>query len=454
MASLDVERLVTLVDQGQRQQLRLLLNEQYPADLAEWLSELDAPRRLSCFRLLDLENASYVLSELDSEHQRELLKDLGDMGVVPLISKMSPDDAADLLSELPEATASSIISQIPDDEVAGELYELMSFKEDSAGGIMSTDYLALTVSMTAAEALTQLRESYEEVEEDLYDLFVVDIDGVLVGSLSLKELITAPPDATVDSLMDGNVIRVTTDVDQEEAAEKMRRYDLLSLPVVDPDGKLRGIITADDAFDVLEEEATEDFYQTSGIDTTGTEDSEDIGTKVRHAYRARLPWLVVTVAIESGSAMVITHFDYVIQQTVLAASFIPLLTSLTGSVATQSTCIWLRGSRKQLNWKNIRRNLWHEVRVGLLLGLTCALITTIMSMLVGKVSPSLGLVVGSSLLMTMTLGAIVGTAVPIIFERNGIEPAHASGPLITSLLDVCTMTVYLSIVHAFLRQII
>lgn len=452
--ALDLEQLADLVDSGERQQLRMLLNDQYPADLAEFLVGMDKTRRLTCFRLLDLDNASAVLAELEPDHQRNLLRDLQDKGVVSIISNMSPDDAADLLSELPEAEATSIISQMTDDEVAEDLQELMSFKDDSAGGIMSTDYLAVGMNMTAEQALAHLRETYKKEAEEIYDLFVINDDEHLVGWLSVKDLLTAPANSTVAGLMDTSVIRVAVDTDQEEAAEKIQKYDLLSLPVVDAEGRLRGIITADDAIDVLEEEATEDIYQTSGIDVTATDTGDTLAANVPGAFRARIPWLIVTLLIESGSAMVITHFDEVIKQTVIAASFMPLLTSLTGSVAMQSTCITIRGSSRKPTFKEAMRNVWHEMRVGAMLGLSCGLLTYALSFLFKEEAHTLGLVVGVSLFLTMSLGVIIGTLIPLIFERMGIEPAHASGPLITSLLDVSTMTIYLSIVHAFLLQIV
>lgn len=455
MTAVNQEQLSALIDSGERQRLRMLLNDQHPADLAELFQEMVPERRLSCFRLLDLDNASAVLAELDTENQRSLLKDLGDIGVVPIISAMSPDDAADLLAELPEEKASSIISQMADNEAAGELVELLSFNEDSAGGIMSTDYLEVNASMRADEALVHLRETYRKEEEEIYDLFVVDKDDKLVGWLSVKELLMAPPDATVDSLMDTNVIQVSVDTDQEEAAEKIQKYDLLSLPVVDKQGKLRGIITADDAIDVIEAEADEDIYKSSGIEVSDSEIGENLGTNVRQAFRARIPWLIVTLVIESGSAMVITHFDSVIKQTVIAASFMPLLTSLTGSVAMQSTCITLRAAKKQFSWKHLAKNVWHEARVGAMLGTACGVLAYLLSyMFKQQGGQTLGIVVGASLFITMSVGVMIGALIPVFFERIGIEPAHASGPLITSLLDVCTMTIYLSIVHAFLSTIV
>ncbi len=443
------ENLTALIEEGDRQKMRVVLNDQHPADLTEMLQELEMAPRLSCFRLLDLDNASAVLAEMDPDNQRALLRELGDIGIVAIVSKMSPNDAADLLAELPREKADSIISQMSDDDI-GDIYKLMAFKEDTAGGIMSTDFLAVSAGMTVEEVLDTLREKYELFDDEIYDLFVIDVQGRLVGSLTVRDLLTAPPDVRIESLMDRNVISVTTQTDQEEAAEKLSRYDLLSLPVVDGTGILRGVITADDAMDVLKEEATEDIYQATGIDTA--DGSETLSSSVRQAFRARLPWLVVTLGIECGAAMVITHFDDVIQQAVVAASFMPLLTSVTGSVAMQSTCIVIRNNRKQLSLRMAARSIWHEIRVGMLLGAACGTVASIIGTMF-KMQSSLGLIVGGSLFLTMSIGVLIGTLIPIFFERLGIEPAHASGPLITSILDVCTMSIYLSIVHAFLTMI-
>lgn len=451
---LSPDELKTLVDNGQRQKLRLILNEEHPADLAEWLADMDESHRLSCFRLLDLDNASAVLAEFEAEMQCELLRDLGDIGLVPIISRMSPDDAVDLLAELPRDKVLSIMNQMTDPEAKEDIEELLSFKEDSAGGIMSTDYLAFESVMTVDQALAYLRETYAELEEEIYDVYVVDPEGSLVGRVSLRELLTAAPEALVESLMDDNVAQVLTSTDQEEAAEKLSHYDLLSIPVVDEEGKLRGIITADDVIDVLQEEATEDLYQSSGI-ATDADQSEALSYNVRHAVGARLPWLMITLLIESGSATVITHFDHVIRETVAAASFMPLLSGVTGSVATQSTCIILRGSGKEkLNLKAMLRILWHEMRVGMMLGALCGLTTSIISLMFHSSSHNLGLVVGTSLFLTMTFGVCLGTLMPMIFNKIGIDPAHASGPFITSILDVSTMTIYLTIVHFFLSHIV
>ena len=211
--------LSELVDLGQRQKLRLLLNDQHPADLAECFEELSPSYRLSCFRLLDLDNASSLLAELEPDRQTELIRDLGDISVVALIGAMSPDDAVDLLSGLPSAKAKDIINQMSDAEVKEDLTQLMTFKEDTAGGIMSTDYLALHTRMTVAEALVYLREKYEDIEDEIYDVYVVNEDEVLVGVVSLKELLTASPEVIVQSVMDEDLVFVEADLDQEQAAE-------------------------------------------------------------------------------------------------------------------------------------------------------------------------------------------------------------------------------------------
>ncbi|MBP7863749.1 magnesium transporter [bacterium] len=449
-----LDELVSLAESGERQRLRILINDINPYDLAEYFQEMEPQHRLSCFRLLDLDNASAVLTELEPQNQRNLLKDLGNLGVVPLISNMSPDDAADILSELSEEKAAEIIEQIPDIETKADIKQLLSFDDDTAGGIMSTDYLSLYSRMTVGEALDYLREQYEDLEEDIYDVYVVDEANFLVGVVKVRELITTQASTTIEVVMDKDLVKVTTSDDQEEAAKKVERYDLHSLPVVDTEGKLCGVITSDDIMDVLREEATEDIYQSSGINAT--EDGEELGSNVRKAFAARLPWLLITLGIETGSCTVITHFDAIIQQTVAAASFMPLLSGVTGSVATQSTCIVIRssGARDTLTAKMVARYIWHEVRVGLLLAICCGVFTFIVSLLISNSHHELGLVVACSLVITMTFGVTVGTAMPMVFKKIGIDPAHASGPFITSLLDVSTMTIYLTIVHHFLSHIV
>lgn len=452
---LSPDEVKTLVEGNERQKLRMLLNDEHPADLSELLSDMEEADRLSCFRLLDLDNASAVLAELETDMQRELLRDLGDIGVVPIITRMSPDDAVDLLAELPREKVLSIINQMTDVEAKEDIEELLTFKEDSAGGIMSTDYLALDSLMTVDQALAYLRETYAELEEEIYDVYVVDAEGNLAGRITLKELITAAPEALVESVMDTDVVKVFTSTDQEEAAEKLSRYDLLTLPVIDEEGKMRGIITADDVIDVLQEEATEDIYQSSGITAQGPEQTELLSYNVKSAVGARLPWLLVTLLIESGSATVITNFDHIIRETVAAASFMPLLSGVTGSVATQSTCIILRGTGKEKHsLKAMLRNISHELRVGMVLGLLCGLVTTGISFLFHSASHNLGIVVGTSLFVTMSFGVLIGTLMPMLFHKIGIDPAHASGPFITSILDVSTMTIYLTIVHLVLKHII
>ena len=446
--------LSELVDLGQRQKLRLLLNDQHPADLAECFEELSPAYRISCFRLLDLDNASSLLAELEPDKQTELIRDLGDIsGVALLIGAMSPDDAVDLLSGLPSDAAKDILNTMSDVEVKDDLTQLMSFKEDSAGGIMSTDYLALHARMTVAEALVYLREKYEDIEEEIYDVYVVNEAEILVGAVSLKELLTASPEVLVQNVMDEDVVFVDASLDQEQAAEIVSRYDLLTLPVVDSQKKLLGIITADDVIDVLKEEHAEDIFQSSGINT-GSDNQDILTWGVRRAFGARLPWLLITLLIETGSASVIKYYDAIIMQTVLAASFMPLLSGVTGSVATQSTCIVIASSasRGQITMRTILKNIWHELRVGCMLGLFCGLSTYFISHFLTQSSHELGVLVGMSLFLTMSVGVLMGTLMPFIFQKVGVNPAHASGPFITSILDVCTMSIYLTIVHFFLTH--
>lgn len=448
---ISADNLLKLLDSGNRQELRAVLNEEHPADIAECLSEMNLESRQACFRLLDLENAGLILSELTSELQSEIVSNVSNIFLIPIVSKMSPDDAVDLLNSLPKDQVTEIISLMSDSNVKENIEGLLYFDEDTAGGIMSSEYLALDQMMSVKEALKFLKQYFSKVEEEIYAVYIVDFDNKLVGWLTLKELFTADENLIIANIMDTSVISVLTSVDQEEAAEIMSRYDFLTLPVVDQQGKLRGIITADDVFDVLKEEATEDIYQSSGITASKGEPNQTLKLSVRKAFKARLPWLLITAIIETGSASIINHFDTIIQQTVVAASFMPLLSGVTGSVATQSTCIMIRGVNVNiLSFKAALKNIFHELRVGMLLGLCLGLFASVVSLVFEHGYKNLGIIVGCSLFLTMTVGVFMGTVMPLVFAKLGIDPAHASGPFITSLLDVCTMTIYLTIVHTFL----
>jgi magnesium transporter len=367
---------------------------------------------------------------------------------------MAPDEAVDLLSALPQEKTRSIISQMTDLEAAKDLQELLSFKKDTAGRIMSTEYLSVPETATVEDTLKQFKQMDEDVEEDLYDIYVVNDQNQLTGRMTVKELLAADAKAQMSTLMDTDTLKVSTTTDQEEAAEQLRRYHLLSIPVVDAGDKLRGVITATDVIDVLQEEASEDLFQSSGINVTSDAENELFKGGIGFAFQARIPWLVFVLLIETVAALIIGHFSSVIKQTIAAAAFMPLLSAVTGSAAVQSTCIAMRASADHsITPQMIVQSLVHELKVGLLLGVACGVVTFALGFLFHANSITLGLFVGISLLITMVIGLLVGTVTPWIFHRFGIDPAHASGPLISSLLDVFTFTIYLSIVHSFLAQI-
>ncbi len=450
--AINVELLLDRLKAGDRSELRRLLNEEQAYDVAQCLSEMKEDDRNACFRLLDIENAGTVLSEMDGDVQSSILANVNSFFLIPIVSKMSPDDAVDLLNALPKQQVQEIISQMSDSSVKENIEELLNFDVHTAGGIMSTSFFAIDQMMTAKDALFYLKQSSSLTEEDIYDIYVVDSEQKLVGWISLKELLMVSENSIIANVMDKEVISVLTSVDQEEAAQIMSRYDILTLAVVDEERHLRGIITADDVFDVLQEEATEDLFQSQGIAPSKGQTNKALKLSVRKAFKARLPWLLITAVIETGSASIINHFDTVIQQTVVAASFMPLLSGVTGSVATQSTCIVIRGLNvNELSFKSAFKNIFHELRVGMLLGLCCGLFASLASLVFHSQYHNLGIIVGSSLFLTMSVGVLIGTIMPIFFGKLGIDPAHASGPFITSVLDVCTMTIYLTIVHTFIN---
>lgn len=453
--TLNYHDIAALIQKNERQQLRHLLNEMHPADLAQTLSEMDKGWRLYCFRLLDLESAGDVLAELTSTEQGELLKELGDLSVVPIISRMAPDEAVDLLSALPPQKARSIISQMTDLGTAEDIKELMAFKKNSAGRIMSTEYLAVNETTNVEDTLKLFKQTHYDFEEDLYDIYVVNDGNQLKGRLTVKDLLAATAQTRLSLIMSTDTLKVDTACDQEKAAEQLRRYHVLSIPVVGDNDELHGVITAADVIDVLQEEASEDLFQSSGISApSGDAESELFKGDIRFAFRARVPWLVFVLLIETMSALVIGHFNQVIKQTVAAAAFMPLLSAVTGSAAVQSTCIAMRAAaERSITTQMILGGLLHELKVGALLGVACGAATCMLGLLLHTHSYVLGLIIGASLFITIIFGLLMGTLTPWIFQKIGIDPAYASGPLISSLLDVFTFTIYLSIVHTFLAEI-
>ncbi len=417
----------------------------HPSDLAELIEDLTDQQKKELFDLLSDEDAALILQEMEEIDQVTLFRLLTKTRASAVLKEMASDEAADLLGELPPDEAREILDLI--EENAEEIEGLLRFPEESAGGIMTTEFIALPENIPAEEAITRLREIAPEAEI-IYYVYVVDEETRLSGVLSLRDLISASDGTLLQEIMNPNVISVNAMMDQEEVARVVSRYDLLAVPVVDEQNRLLGIITVDDIIDVIEQEASEDIYLMAG---TGDVEGVDLmNVSVFSIAKIRLPWLIISLLGGLLSGSVIGHFESTLQTIVLLAVFIPAIMDMGGNVGTQSSTVFVRGlATGELKEERVWHYFLKEIRVGLTMGAVCGLLIA-SAAVIWKGVPILGLAVGIAMFTTVTLAAIIGTLVPLLFSRLGIDPAIAAGPFVTTIKDITGLLIYFWVATLFL----
>ena len=431
-----IKNLRILLDQNKNQDIAELLAQYQPADIAEVLTELEIPERGMVFQLLARDFAAMVLEMLDVAVISTLVDTLNNKYLAGIINEMSSDDAADLLGELPRNARDTLLALMHHDE-ADDVQELLEYDAQSAGGIMTTEYVAIRRDITAGRAIDVLRETAADAET-VYYVYVVDVKNKLVGVVTLRELIIADPDAPVEEIMHQGVISVVVDMDQEEVARVVSKYNFLAVPVVEKDNSLIGIITVDDVIDVIYEEATEDIFLLGG----STELAEHEQSMMLKALQSRLPWLLVTLAEGLVAGQVLRGLEKELSAVVALAFFIPLLTGMGGNVGTQSATIAVRGlAIGQIDTEDVLRVAWRETSTGIILGLINGLIVALVAAF-WQDNWILGLIVGLAMLGNMTTAALMGTVVPIAFKKAGVDPAVASAPFITASIDITGLLIY------------
>lgn len=441
----DVSEIIEeLVERDDRTVLKTVLMDLHPADIAEALTRMDRSGQQSVFEFLDTSRAAEVLVELDTPIRRDILQGLDERKIVEVIGAMDSDDATDVIGELEEEVAQRVLDAMPWKEFR-EVETLLRHDEETAGGIMALEIVAVDQDRTAQEAQEALRRKADEVE-DVYNIYVVDRMGVLKGIVSLKELVLADPRVKLDKIMDKEVVSVHPEMDQEEVANLFHKYDLVAAPVVDEQGRLVGRITVDDVLDVLEEEASEDISLMAGIT------DEEIGERsVFKLSGVRLPWLLVAFVGEMGSAVVMRHFKASLDQIIAAAFFIPLIMAMGGNAGIQSATVVIRGlATGDINLRDTRQRLFREILVAFLNGFIIALL------LFGVVAlwlhdPKFGTILGLTMVAVIFNAAFMGTLIPFLLKRMGVDPAIATGPFITTSNDVLGLLVYFGMMAFFFR---
>jgi len=421
----------------------------HPGDLLELLEALSLIEKSQVIQMLPEEESALIFEEMEDYEQAEIIRLLSDDRAKGLLAKMSSDDAADLIGELSPSEAREVLELI-DDEDKAEFDGLLKYPEDTAGGIMTTEFIALPADIPVEEAIERLREIAPEAET-IYYLYVVDQEGRLIGVLSLRDLISASDGTWLKNFMHHSVISVNANLDQEDVAKVVSKYDLLAVPVVDDDQHLLGIITVDDIIDVLEQEATEDIYRLAGAGEI--EKGELTEARVGLIVRTRLPWLLISLIGGIISGTVIGAYESALKAIVVLAVFIPVVMDMGGNVGTQSSTIYVRGlATGEIESSEEWLYFFREVQIGAVMGLICSVIIAFIAYF-WQGNPYLGVVVGVSMFSTICVAAIIGTLVPMFCNRINIDPAITAGPFVTTIKDVTGLLIYFLIASTFIQYL-
>ncbi|WPD21485.1 MAG: magnesium transporter [Candidatus Electrothrix aestuarii] len=442
-----LDTLRRLHRKGATENLLKLILKTHPADLAWVFRSLPPADRKKLFEIIaNTELVADFFSELDDAIIVELAEDLTPIFLAEVISQMAPDDAADMLDIIPHALAADVRKHMERAD-RDELEELLKYDPETAGGIMSPDFMYLDENLTVEEAIKKVQKRSEDKEMVFY-LYITHGDGHLTGVLSLRELLLHPMHRQLKNIMNHPVISVTTDTDQSEVAHIVSQYNLLAIPVVDATFKLIGIITVDDVIDVIREEATEDFLQMAGAG----KDNEILLKPLHQKILLRAPWLFASWIGGIAAMFIINGFEHELQKVLALASFIPIIAGMGGNIATQSSTIVVRGmATGRVNMPQFFQIVGREALVGIVLGLIFGILLGLMASFQYAASAYLGIVVGLSVCIVMIMAASLGTMIPMLLKRFHVDAAIATGPFITTSIDVLGISLYFSVAKYMLK---
>ena len=451
MTELKIEELLDMIGRRDVPAIKAYFADQNPIDIAELLSE-DAELPLAkLYRLLPKTLAAEVFVEMDSDTQAKLIAELSDKEIAETMSELFYDDAADLVEEMPATVVKRILKNTATED-RSEINKLLKFKDDSAGSIMTTEFVELKREMTVGEALDHIRRVAPD-KETVYTCYVTDGTRHLLGLVTALALLTSPTDKKIGDLMNEHVISARTSDDREEVAKTLTKYDFLALPVVDSEDRLVGIVTVDDALDVISEETEEDFAKMAGMSPS---EAPYLKTPALRLFRARIPWLLLLMVSATFTGMIISGFENALAKQVVLTMFIPMLMDTGGNSGSQSSVTIIRAlSLGDVHFGDILRVLRKELTTALLCGVTLAAIAfiklmTIDNLLSGGVTLTVALVVSLTLLCTVLAAKFIGATLPLLVHKVGLDPAVAASPMITTIVDAIALLVYFAIATALL----
>ena len=435
------DKLEKLIDEKKYSKVKELISKMYEHDIADILEEFPLKEMIKLFRLLPKSQAADVFSYLDTDTQTNIISMLSDTEAVNIINDMAADDATDLIDEMPANVVKRLLNKV-DKETRRDINQLLKYPDNSAGSIMTTEYIDLKEYNTVRDATNKIRQEYDETET-IETIFITDKSRKLIGTIELKDLIVHNDDEMILDIMNNDVISVNTLMDQEEVANIIKDYDLTSVPVVDSENKLVGIVTIDDVVDIIEAEATEDIEKMNAILPT---EKSYLKLSIIDIWKSRIPWLLLLMVSATFTGKIIQHYEESLATMVILTAFIPMIMDTGGNAGGQASATIIRSlSLNDVEFKDILKVIFKELRVSFLIGLTLAVANFLKLLYIDKVTTKVALVVCSTLVLTVCVAKVIGCSLPMIAKKLKFDPAVMASPFITTIVDAVSLFIYFRI---------
>lgn len=443
---IDIEEVKNLITERKYTKLKEMLADVNPADMVEIFDAVDKKYTLLLFRVLPKELAAETFAYMDTDTQRSLIEAFTDLELREIVNELFLDDTVDIIEEMPAYVVDKILRNV-DSQTRKTINDLLHYPKDSAGSIMTTEYVALKKNMTVEQAFAHIRKHAVD-KETIYTCYVTD-NRKLMGIVTVKELLLASYEDVIGDIMETNVIAVDTHEDQEVVANMFDKYDLMALPVVDKEYRVVGIITVDDAMEVIIEEHGEDIEAMAAILPS---DKSYMQTGVFETWKKRIPWLLLLMISSTFTGMIIQSFESALAGCVVLTAFMPMLMGTGGNAGSQASVTIIRGlSLDEIEYKDTFKIMWKELRISIVCGLTLGVAGIIKILLVDNVSLTVGIVVALTLFVTVIMAKIIGCTLPILVKRLGFDPAVVVSPFITTVVDALSLFLYFQIASMLLN---
>lgn len=436
-----LENIENLIEEKKYSEIKKILNDMNEYDISEILEELPQKELVKIFRLLNKDIAADVFSYMDTDKEAMIISSLTEKEAVDIINDMAADDATDLIDEIPANVVHRLLKKV-DPETRRDINLLLKYPDNSAGSIMTVEYLDFKEDLTIKEAIAKIRHEYDD-KETINICYVIDNKRKLIGKVALKDLVVNSEDKLIKDIMDDDIHPVNTLMDQEEVAKIIQDYDVTAVPVVDSENKLVGIITIDDVVDIIEEEATEDIEKMAAITPT---EKEYLKLSVLDIWKSRIPWLLLLMISATFTGKIIQHYETALAACVILTSFIPMLMDSGGNAGGQASVTIIRGlSLNDIEFSDIFKVIWKEFKASLLIGITLALANFVKLLTIDRVEVKIALIVCATLIIVVMIAKFIGCTLPIFAKKLGFDPAVMASPFITTIVDAISLFVYFQI---------